>query len=81
MKVKNNNGGKAGEKLGNNDHRKYCEFHESTKHDISECTMLHRELENKMQFGQLTDLIKGLQSKNLEAITPIEPKIKKPGKK
>lgn len=29
----------------------------------------------KMQSGQLTDMTKGLWSKNLESIAPVEPKI------
>lgn len=37
--------------------------------------MLRRELENKIQKGQLTDLIKGLRSKHLEIIAPVEPNI------
>ena len=46
-----NNGGKTGENVGIKDHGRYYEFHETTRHDTNECTMLHRELENRMQSG------------------------------
>lgn len=72
---KKNTAHKNREKTRNKDQGWYYKFHESIGHDTIECTMLWRELENKMQSRQLTDLIKGLRSNHLESITPVEPKI------
>lgn len=48
---KKNTTGKSGEKTKSKDQGWYCEFYESTRHATVECTMLRRELENKMQSG------------------------------
>lgn len=75
---KKNGREKTGEKYGNKDQGMYCEFHESIGHDTIDCTMLHRELENRMKSRQLTDRIKELRSKYLESIEPVEPMTKGP---
>lgn len=67
---------RLGEKIVRKEHGKYYEFHKSTSHDTIECTMLRREMENKMLVGHLNDLIKGLWSKQIDIIALIEPNIK-----
>lgn len=77
---KKNNISRVGNRSECREHDKYCEYHKSTRHDTIECTILERELEKKMQVGQLNDLIRGLLSKKLESIAPTEPKINSSGK-
>lgn len=70
------NGRKIGERTGIKDHRRYCQFHDTTRHDNIKCTMLYCDLENRMQSGQLTEMIKGLRSKHMEIIAPAKEKKK-----
>lgn len=51
---------KLGDIPSGREHNKYYEFHDSIRHDTTKCTMLRRELENKMQSGQLINIIRGL---------------------
>lgn len=66
MKGRKNAKVRQGDMLNGMEHGRYCEFHDSKGDDTIKYTMLRRELETKIQFGQLIDLIKGLRSKKLE---------------
>ncbi|KAI3767660.1 hypothetical protein L2E82_17975 [Cichorium intybus] len=52
------------------DQSKYCEFHKCYGHDTAECAVLKKELDQRIQRGNLNDIAKSIRPKNDRNDTP-----------
>ncbi|KAI3707756.1 hypothetical protein L2E82_36551 [Cichorium intybus] len=52
------------------DQPKYCEFHKCYGHDMAECAVLKKELDQRIQRGNLHDIAKSIRPKNGRSDTP-----------
>ncbi|KAI3754015.1 hypothetical protein L2E82_26099 [Cichorium intybus] len=52
------------------DQSKYCEFHKCYGHDTAECAVLKKEIDQRIQRGNLNDIVKSIRPKNGRNDTP-----------